>query len=148
MLNLRGEVAGLITAIATQGGGNEGVAFVLPVKIVRRIAEQLVRDGSAVKPFLGCGFDPVFAKKDRNALGIDRNIGARINKVIPDTPAARDGLKTGDVILAFNGTEVEDDKHIVNLVAESEVNKPAVLKINREGNTVEITVVLGEQVSR
>jgi serine protease Do len=148
LLNLRGEVIGLVTAIATQGGGDDGVAFALPIKSVLRIAEQLVQNGTVVRPHVGLGFDPEFNAEKRKALGIDRQIGARINRVVPDTPSSQTGLRIGDVILSFGGIEVEDDTHIVHLVALAEIDKPVKITINREGNTMELSITPSVQISR
>jgi serine protease Do len=148
LLNLRGEIIGLVTAIATQGGGDDGVAFALPIKSALRIAEQLVQNGTVVRPHIGLGFDPEFNAEKRNALGIERQIGARINRVVPETPAAQTGLCIGDVILSFDGVEVEDDTHIVHLVALSEIDKPVKIIINREGNTMNLSITPSVQISR
>ena len=153
LINLRGEVIGILTAIATQGGGNEGVAFVMPINPVLRIAEQLVEKGTVVKPHIGFGFDAAFSQpssaiEERRNLGIDRFIGAKIRNIAPDSPAAQAGLKAGDVVLMFGGTEVEDDLHVTHLVAQSEIGKPVVLQINRNGELLNVTVTPAAQVSR
>jgi serine protease Do len=148
LLNLKGEVFGLQTAIATQGGGNEGVAFVTPIKTVKRVAEQLVKTGGVVKAFVGVGFDATFSLDDRRDLGIDKLIGAKIKSIDPNGPASRANLKNGDVILTFNNIEVEDDRHFVLLVSESEIGKPISLAINRNGQTSEKTITPVEQISR
>lgn len=148
LFNLRGEVIGMTTAIATQSGGNEGIAFAMPAKILLRIAKQLIETGTVMKPFIGFGFDPVFSLAERKNLGIDRLIGAKIKSLEPDGPAEKAGLKTGDVVIEFNGTEVEDDAHIVNLVAEIESEKSVPLKINRSGKIMNINVTPVLQLSR
>jgi serine protease Do len=148
LLNLRGEIIGLVTAIATQGGGDDGVAFVLPIKSVLRIAEQLVQNGTVVKPYVGLGFDPDFNAEKRKQLGIARQIGARINRVVSDAPSAQTGLRIGDVILSFDGIEVEDDTHIVHLVAVAEIDKPIKITINRDGNNIDLSITPSVQISR
>ena len=148
LLNLRGEAIGIVTAIATQGGGNEGVAFVMPINAVLRIAEQLVQTGIVMKPHIGCSFDLTFSLEERRELGIDRLIGAKIGNVAPDTPAERAGLQTGDVVLTFDHTDVEDSLHVIHLVAQSEIDKPVVLRINREGKILEITITPIAQLTR
>jgi serine protease Do len=153
LLNLRGEVIGIVTAIATQGGGNEGIAFVMPINAVLRIAEQLVQNGRVTKPYIGCNFDPDFSQlassfDERQQLGIERFIGAKILTVAPNTPAEQVGLKSGDVILTFGNTEVEDDFHMINLVAQSEIGKPVPLKINRNGDELKMTVTPQAHLSR
>lgn len=148
LLNLQGEVIGILTAIATLGGGNEGVAFVMPINAVLRIAEQLVQTGTVVKPQIGFGFDPSFSLEERRRWGIDRLVGAKIGSVSSDSPAERAGLQVGDVVLAFGNTEVEDDLHVTHLVAQSEIGKPIELRIIRNGETLNITVTPAEQPSR
>jgi len=154
LLNVQGEVIGIITAIATQGGGNEGIAFVMPINAVLRIAEQLVQTGVVEKPHIGCNFDPAFsqltssASEERQRWGIERFVGAKILNVVSDTPATQAGLKSGDVILTFGNTEVEDDLHILHLVAQSEIGKPVVLQINRSGEVQNVTITPQAQLSR
>jgi len=148
LINLRGEVIGVVTAIATQGGGNEGVAFVMPINGVLRIAEQLVQTGTVVKPHIGCNFEAQFLPADRRKVGIDRIIGAKIQSIAPNTPAEQAGLKTGDVILTFGKIEVEDDLHVTHLVAQSEIDKPVVVQINRNGEKLNVTVTPKAQLSR
>jgi serine protease Do len=148
MLNLKGEVVGLQTAIATQGGGNEGVAFVMPIKSVLRIAEQLVKTGNVVKPYIGCGFDAAFSLEDRKQSGIDRLIGSRLKTVEPNGPASKAGLRAGDVIVSFNGADIEDDTHTVLLVSESEIGKPVPIEIVRNGQTQRLTLIPASQLSR
>ena len=148
LLNLRGEVVGVLTAIATQGGGNEGVAFVIPINPVIRIAEQLVRTGTVVKPQIGIGFDSPFSPEERRRLGIDRLVGAKIGSVASDSPADRAGLQVGDVVLVFGNTEVEDSLHVIHLVAQSEIDKPVVLRIKRDEEMLNITVTPAAQLSR
>ncbi|MDR0327499.1 MAG: trypsin-like peptidase domain-containing protein [Planctomycetaceae bacterium] len=147
LINLRGEVIGILTAIATQGGKNEGVAFVMPINPVLRIAEQLVKNGTAIKPYMG--FAPeAMTSEDRRRLSLDRLVGARVKNVAPDTPAEQAGLKPGDVVLTFDNTEVEDDSHVLYLVAQSEIDKPIVLRINRNGEMLDVTVTPAAQLSR
>jgi S1-C subfamily serine protease len=148
LLNLRGEVIGIVTAIATQGGRNEGVAFVMPFNAVVRVAEQLVLTGTVVKPYIGFSFDRTFSLEDRRQLGIDRLIGVRIRDILSNSPAEQAGLISGDVVLMYGNTEVEDDRHIHHLVAQSEIDEPVVLRINRDGEILDITVTPRRHLSR
>ena len=148
LLNLRGEVIGVVTAIATLGGRNEGVAFVMPINIVLRVAEQLVGTGTVLKPHIGFGFERFFSNEERRQLGIDRVIGAKIATVVSDSPAEQAGLKVGDVVLMYGNTEVEDNVHAIHLVAQSEIDKPVVLQINRSGEMLNITVTPIMQLSQ
>jgi S1-C subfamily serine protease len=148
LLNLRGEVIGILTAIATQGGKNEGVAFVMPSNAVLRVAEQLVQTGTVLKPHIGCNFEPAISSEERRKLDMDRLIGAKIRGIASETPADRAGLKAGDVVLMFGSTEVEDDLHITHLIAQSEIDKPVVLRVNRNKEILNMTVIPAAQLSR
>ena len=148
LLNLRGETIGILTAIATQGGGHEGIAFVMPINTVLRIAEQLVQTGTVIKPHVGFGFESTIPIEERRRLGIDRLIGAKIRSIDPDTPADKAGLKVGDVVLKFGNTEVEDGLHVIHIVAQSAIDKPVVLQINRGGEMLNVTITPAMQLSR
>jgi serine protease DegQ len=119
----------------------------MPINPVVRIAEQLVQNGTAVKPYMG--FAPeAMTSEDRRRLSLDRLVGAKIKDVARETPAERAGLKPGDVVLTFNNIEVEDDTHVLYLVAQSEIDKPVVLRINRNSEMLNVTVTPAAQLSR
>lgn len=145
LLNLRGEAIGMITAIATQGGGHEGVAFALPIKNVVRIASQLVRNQVVQRPYVGLGLLPI----DRTEPdSFTRNMGTRINRVLPNSPAAQAGLQVDDIVLFFQEIEIEDDLHLIELVSESNIGQPITWTIMRSGNIMEITITPTAQISR
>lgn len=148
MLNLCGEIVGLITAIATQGGGNEGVAFVIPINSILPIARQLVENEHAVRPYVGISFDPAFGLQAHAAFGLDRLIGARINRILPDSPASKAGLQVDDIILSVDGREIEDDLHVIDLVARATIGRPISLTVLRDGNRIPITLLPSSQISR
>jgi len=131
MVNLDGEVIGIITAIASSSGNNEGVAFAIPINSVLRSARQLAKTGVVVRPFLGIELDPKFDWSAAEKAGLDRSIGARIDKVGANSPAEKAYLQAGDIILAYNETVVEDDTHLVILIAESQVGDTPKLQVLR-----------------
>jgi serine protease Do len=120
----------------------------MPINAVLRIAEQLVQTGTAVKPHIGCNFESTISTEERRKLEIDRLIGAKIRGIAAETPAERAGLKAGDVILMFGKTEVEDDLHVKHLIAQSEIDKPVILRINRNKEILHVTVTPASQLSR
>ncbi len=131
MVNLDGEVVGMITAIASGSGGSEGVAFAIPINSVMRSAKQLARTGTVARPNLGVKLDAKFDGAAAEKAGLDRWIGARIEEVSPNSPGAKAGLLPGDIVLSYNETTVEDDMHLVILIAESEVGQSPKLRILR-----------------
>jgi serine protease Do len=142
LINLRGEVIGINTAIASNSGGSEGIGFAIPVNLYMQVARQLIQSGRVAKPFLGVTLDSNFSAEAAVQIGLGRVTGARVTEITPNSPAITAGLKPNDVVLQFNGTPVEDDGHLVNLVNLSEPGKevPVVLWRNRQTLQVKVTV--------
>ncbi|GHT35905.1 serine protease [Planctomycetales bacterium] len=152
VFNIRCEITGLVTAIATQSGGSEGVAFVTPINTLIRIAKQLVQQGTAVRPFIGIGLEPDFNVAEHQRLGLTRLVGAKIAKVQPDSPAAQAGLLPEDIILnlknTLQNTEIEDDLHFIAVAAQLEIEKPVQLTILRNGRELAIPLTPSSQISK
>jgi serine protease Do len=104
LVNLRGEVIGLNTAIASNSGGNDGIGFSIPVNIAFNIAQQLVEKGAVEFGFLGVTLDGKFDTRAAQALGLPRLTGTRVSSVTAGSAAALAGLQTDDIVLRFNGT--------------------------------------------
>jgi len=142
LVNLRGEVVGINTAIASNSGGNEGIAFAIPINMFMSVATQLIERGVVVRAFMGVNLDSKFGPAAAAELGLPRLMGALVNGVTARSPAAVAGLQIGDVILDFNGVPIENDSHLVNLVSMTEVGKqvPLTLFRNRQAFRVEVMV--------
>ena len=132
LVNLRGEVIGLNTAIASSSGGNEGIGFSIPINIAVRIMRQLIETGQVERGFLGVNLDRNFDYSTARRAGLTRLIGARVTRVTKGSPAAQAGLQIGDVILRFDGMQVENDEHLINLVKRSEINRRIPLVVIRD----------------
>ena len=147
LINLRGEVIGINTAIASNSGGSEGIGFSIPINMFAYVARHLIEKGKFTKAFLGVTLDATFGPALAAELGLPRPVGARIREVTPDSPAAAADLRVGDVILQFNSVLVEDDNHLVNLVKFTEVGRkvPLVVYRDRESIQVDVAVVDGER---
>ena len=139
MVNTNGEVVGIITAIASSGGGSEGVAFAIPINSVLRSVKQLAMHGHVIRPYLGIELDPKFDWNAAKNVGLDREVGTKIEKVAANSPGEIAGLLPGDIIVSYNGTVVEDDTHLVHLIAESEVGDTPKLQILRSNTQRFIT---------
>jgi serine protease Do len=145
LINIRGEVIGINTAIASSGGGNEGIGFTIPVNMAMIIAKQLVEKGSVSRAFLGVHMDSRFGPEMATQLGMPRPTGARVSGITPDSPAAEGDIRVGDVILQFNGVRVDDDSHLVNLVSLTPIGKAIDVYVFRGGKTQKLSITVGDR---
>ena len=145
LVNLQGEVIGINTAIASNSGGSEGIGFSIPINMFMLISRQLIGRGRVIRAFLGVDLDRQFGPTEAAGIGLPRPVGARISKVRPGTPAEAAKLQTGDVILEYNATLVQDDDHLINLVGLTEVGKTVSLLVYRDRKRMTLTLRVGEQ---
>jgi serine protease Do len=146
LVNLRGEVIGLNTAIASNSGGNDGIGFSIPINIAVSIMRQLVETGAVEFGFLGVTLDGRFDARTATSLGLPRLTGARVSQVSPGSPAAAAGLQIDDVVLRFNGTPIENDRHLVSLVKLSDVGRQVELVVMRGGQVMNVQASIGRNV--
>ena len=145
LLNLRGEVIGLNTAIASSSGGSEGIGFAIPIKMVMSIARQLIEQGFVRRAYLGVRLDSGFTADEASERGLPRPAGALISGVTSQSPAAASGFNVGDVILQFDGVSIEDNAHLVNLVSVTPVGERVEVLIYRDGSPVRKQVMVGDR---
>jgi len=145
LLNLRGEVIGINTAIASSSGGSEGIGFSIPIKMVMTIASQLIEQGNVVRAYLGVRLDARFDAQRAAAVGLPRPTGALVSAVTPSSPAANADLRQGDVVMSVNNVAVEDDGHLVNLVSLTAVGETVNLLVFRKGTTLAVKVRVGKR---
>lgn len=147
LIDLQGQVIGINTAIASNSGGNEGIGFSIPSNLVRNVIEQLLEHGKVTRGYLGVKLDNSFDSESAARLKLDRVRGARILEVYPNTPAARANMQFDDVILTFDGVEVLDENHLINLVSLTAVDKKVKAVVFRGGKHVTVDVILGDWAS-
>jgi serine protease Do len=129
LVNLKGELVGINTAIASRSGGYQGIGFAIPSNMARPIMDMLVKDGKVVRGFLGVNIQTVTTDLAReHNLGATR--GAVVADVQPNSPAAKAGLMTGDVIVSLNGSEIRSGDVLRNTIA-----------LIKPGTTVDLEVV-------
>jgi serine protease Do len=144
LVNIRGELIGINTAIYSEGGGNLGIGFAVPVNLAKSVMDDLISHGKVVRGYLGVMIGTPDAELSQ-ALGLKSNKGAVINEVVDDSPAAKAGLQAGDVIVALEGKEIEDSQHLTNLVASYTPETRINLKVVREGKEIQKSVLLAER---
>ena len=132
LVNLRGEVVGLNTAIASNSGGSEGIGFAIPIRMVMFVARQLVETGVVSRAYLGVKLDNAFTQRSAQKLGMVRAVGAHVKEVTKGSPADAAGIRVDDVVVEFDGIPVEDDDHLVSLVSMTPTNSTVTLVVFRE----------------
>src|SRR5881392_863402 len=140
LINLRGEVIGINTAIASTTGGSQGIGFAIPSNTVRTALESLLKQGRIIRGYLGIqtrGLQPGQSNADSE--------GVIVEEVMPGSPAAQAQLQPGDVIRKFNGREVKNISALRNMVAQTELNKNVELEIARAGKPLKVTTQIKEQ---
>lgn len=140
--NVNGEVVGVNTAIASPSGGSVGLAFAIPAETVQTVVEQLRTDGKVVRGYLGVQVQPV-TKDIAEGLGLDKAKGALIDHAESGTPAAKAGLKSGDVIESVNGAPVNDARDLSRRIAGLKPGTEVKLAYLRNGKSDTATVELG-----
>ncbi len=145
LVNMKGEVIGLNIAILSNGGGNEGVGFTIPINLARWIMNSLITSGRVSRGALGVKLGLEFDHDTAVALGLDRPRGAIIDTVDKASPAALSGVRVGDVVLRFNGTEVADLNHLINLVSMAPIGRAADIVLWRDRKEFVIKVTIGDK---
>jgi S1-C subfamily serine protease len=143
LFNLDGEVIGINTAIASHSNSSSGVAFSIPINMVKRVANQLVTKGKVNRGYLGLQLAPSFDPNDALRLGLDRVQGALVETVYPGTPAARAGLKLNDVVLQVNSLPVRNENHFINHISAMAVGSRVRLQVWRDRKEVVLEAVVG-----
>jgi len=140
LINLRGEVIGINTAIASTTGGSQGVGFAIPSNTVRTALESLLKQGRIIRGYLGIqtrGLQP-------GESGTDTD-GVTVADVLAGSPAAQAGVQPGDLIRKFDGREVKNFTALRTLVAQTQLNKQVELEILRDGKPVKVKAQIKEQ---
>jgi Do/DeqQ family serine protease len=137
LVNLRGELIGINTAILAPGGGNIGIGFAVPINMARRVMEQLVRYGEVKRGRIGIAIQELTPELAQ-AMGTRRTEGAVIAKVEPRSSADRAGLKAGDLVLAVNGTPIRSATQLRNAIGLARVGDQIDVRIERRGETRDV----------
>jgi len=141
LVDAEGRLVGINTAILSRSGGNQGIGFAIPVNLARDVMGSLVKDGHVTRGYLGViiqDMTPALAKEFK----LKDTYGALVGDVTPKSPAEKAGLKSGDLILEFNGKKVSDSRHLKLEVARVQPGESVPVKILRDGEskTLDVTV--------
>jgi serine protease Do len=143
LVDLDGNLVGINTAIVSSTGSNAGVGFAIPVNIVQNVVQQLKQNGRVIRGFLGVTIQNLSPEMSRS-LHLENVEGAVISDVGKGTPAEKAGLKAYDVITSINGSTVQNDTEVRNLIAGLKPGSRVVLGILRDGKQKSVSVAVGE----
>jgi len=141
LVNLRGELVGINTAIFSQSGGNIGIGFAIPINLAMQITEQLLENGKVQRGFLGVStqdLNPALIE----AFGLKQKKGAVITSVIEDSPAGKAGLQPGDILIKINGRDVKNASDVRNRIGLLAVGEQVDFDILRGGQSKKITTTV------
>jgi len=143
LINLRGEVVGITTAIYSQSGGNIGIGFAIPTNSIKEVLPQLKDKGRVVRGYLGTTVQKI-TPEIADSLGVKQQRGALVADVVRGSPAERAGIKTGDIITEFNSKEVKDSTELPGLVARVAPGTGTSVKVLRDGKEMTLAITVGE----
>ncbi|MEW6445617.1 MAG: DegQ family serine endoprotease [Pseudomonadota bacterium] len=141
LFNPRGEVVGINSQIYSRSGGYMGLSFAIPINTAMQVADQLRKHGKVTRGWLGVMIQPVDADLAKS-FGLDRPRGALVAQVQPESPAAKAGLKAGDVILAFDGQPIENTAQLPARVGGTAVGKRVEVEVLRDGKEKTLSVTI------
>ncbi|MBI2804871.1 MAG: trypsin-like peptidase domain-containing protein [Planctomycetes bacterium] len=144
LIDMKGEVIGINTAIASHNGSNSGVAFSIPSNLVKRVMNQLLQQGSVQRGYLGMQLVLTFDPNDALKLGLDRVRGAMVEKVYAGTPAADSGLRAQDVILQVENIAIRNENHLINLISNLNPGQRVRMQVWRERSNTTLEAVVGD----
>ncbi len=144
LLNVRGEVVGVNTAIFSRSGGYMGIGLAIPSKMVQPVIDQIMDKGSVKRAYLGIILQPIDKELER-AMKLDKAEGILISDVVKGSPAASAGLQQGDIIIQYNGKAVKNVSKFRNDIALMNPGQTVQLKILRGGKSLNVSVELGSQ---
>jgi len=143
LINMRGEVIGINSQIATLSGAYNGISFAVPIDEVMRVADQLKKTGRVTRGRLGVQISEV-TRDVAESLGLGKARGAEVSMVEPGGPADKGGVKVGDIILKFNGQAIDTTRDLPRLVGATRVGTKATVTVWRRGAQLDVPVTIVE----
>jgi serine protease Do len=143
LINIKGRVVGINTAIFSTTGGYQGIGFSIPSNMARVVMESLIKEGKVIRGWLGVTIQPITSEL-ANQFGLKEEKGALVSDVVEGSPAQKAGVMRGDIIAEYQGRKVEDPTDLRNNVAATAPGTKASLKVLREGKEKALAVTIGE----
>jgi serine protease Do len=144
LVNMDGQVIGMNSAIATAGGGSAGVGFAIPSNMINAMLPTLSKGGKITRGLLGVGIQDLDKDLARQ-FSLESENGALVNSIVPDSSADKAGIKVGDVIVRYNGKDIEGSRDLRNRVGATAPGSKVKLDLMRGGKELSVTATIGEQ---
>jgi serine protease Do len=145
LVDIEGELVGINTAIISRSGGYQGIGFAIPTNIAKAVLDAIVKHGKMIRGWLGVSVQEV-TPQIAAEFGLKKPGGALIVEVSPRSPAAKAGLRRGDIIVRYGDEEIEEATALRNLIADTPINKKISLVVWRDKRSTEVTVVIKEEI--
>lgn len=145
LINLKGQIIGINTAIASNSGGNDGIGFSIPSNLVRHVVDELLAHGKVARAYLGVTLDSHFDETKALKFNLSRVWGARVIEVHAQTPASQAGLQINDIVLKFNHIQIQDENHLIHLASLTPIGTKIKLLVLRDGKRITIPVLLADR---
>jgi serine protease Do len=143
LVNVRGELIGINTAILSPSGGNLGIGFAVPSNMVRDVLDQILQHGKVTRGYMGVSIQDISSDL-ASAFKLNDTRGALVGDVDPNGPAAQAGLKSGDVIVELNGKPVEDSRTFRLMISRAAPGSQVNMRVLRNGQEQNVTLTLSE----
>jgi serine protease Do len=143
LVNVKGELVGINTAIYSTSGGYQGIGFAIPSNMVKTVMESLIKTGKVVRGWLGVSIQKVTPELAKQ-FNLKDEVGALVGDVVEDSPADKAGLQRGDIILEYNGKKIEEPNMLRNMVGNTVPGEKHTLKVLRDGNVRSVPITIGE----
>jgi len=144
LIDTQGRLVGINTAIFSQTGGNMGIGFAIPGRVVRPVIAALVQEGQVRRGWLGVQLEPLTARQS-NAMGGAPRAGVVVAAVLPGSPAEKAGVAPGDVIMAINGNAITSIREALDRVAATPPGGALTLELHRNGRQITLHTIAGER---
>ncbi len=142
LFNLKGEVIGINSQIYSRTGGYQGLSFAIPIDVALKVEEQLLRDGKVSRGRIGVSVQPV-SQSLAESFGLEQAAGALVDFVPEQGPAAKAGIRPGDIIVKFNGQPIQEPSELGRQVSDLKPGTEATLTLWREGKPVDLSLRVG-----
>jgi len=143
LINMDGEVVGISTLPPEQTAGYFGISLAIPINVVNKTTEDFIKHGKITRGWLGVTAQPV-TRELQKALGLKNDLGALVSDIEPGSSASNAGVKSGDVIIKYNGKKIKNILHLRSLVKGTEINKELEITVLRDGQELTLNTVILE----